>query len=170
MIGDALKNQLLLSAIALSLATISFTCWGYFWYAMLFDDLWQSLIGRSELELLRLAEKRGWLQSFNTYFISLAQASGLLVLIRWSRAKSYFEYQAIAAICSLLITVPVLGNAVLFAGQSTQLWLLDLIHFILGYAGMATVFWIIQMFHISFSDKVTRYQLLRDRIQKVLAR
>ncbi len=140
----AIHKKPLLLGLALALATIAFSQWGYFWYAMVFDDVWQSLIGHSELELIQLAERRGWVQTFNTYFISFVQASGLLALLFWSRVKSFFGYQAIAAICSLFIVVPALGNAVLFAGQSTSLWILDSFHFCLGYAGMALIFWISQ--------------------------
>lgn len=128
--------------LAILFATIAFTQWGYFWYAMLFDDLWQYLIGRSEQELIQFAEQRGWIQSFNTYFISLVQVCGLMILSLYSRKTSFLGYQTISAICSILITIPVLGNAVLFAGQSSKLWVLDFAHFVIGYAGIALVFWL----------------------------
>lgn len=130
-------------ALALILASFAFTNWGFIWYATVFDDVWQSLIGRSEEELVILAEQRGFLQTFNTYFISLVQACGLLIMCKMTRIKAFHEYQLIAVVLSVLIATPVLGNAVLFAGQSTPLWVLDFMHFILGYAGMALIFWMV---------------------------
>ena len=43
--------------LAIALATIAFTLWGFVWYATVFDDLWQSLITQGEDELIRLAEQ-----------------------------------------------------------------------------------------------------------------
>lgn len=139
---DLVHNKAVRYCLAVFLATIAFTQWGYLWYATVFDDLWQSLIGRSEQDLVFLAEQRGWVQSFNTYFISYVQATGLLTLSLMARAKSFLHYLLVALICTVLIATPVLGNAVLFAGQSYNLWVLDFTHFILGYAGMALTFWI----------------------------
>jgi len=34
--------------LAIILATIAFSLWGFVWYATVFDDVWQGLIGRSE--------------------------------------------------------------------------------------------------------------------------
>ena len=128
--------------IAIALATIAFTLWGFVWYATVFDDLWQSLITQGEDELIRLAEQRGFVQSIGKYTVSLFQAIGLYILIRLTGVKHLFGYLAIACVCSVLMAAPVLGNAVVFAGQSTALWGLDIGHFILGYAGMALTFWI----------------------------
>ena len=41
--------------LAIVLATLAFSLWGYIWYATVFDDVWQSLIGRSEAELITMA-------------------------------------------------------------------------------------------------------------------
>lgn len=142
MIRRVLQNTSVLTALALILATVAFTKWGYFWYAMLLDDVWQVLIGRTEAELVALAEGRGFLQTFNSWFISLVQACGLLTLIRMTRAKTLFRYLLVALICGALIVIPALGNAVLFAGQSSKLWALDSVHFLFGYLGMALVFWL----------------------------
>jgi hypothetical protein len=143
MIRRALQNSSVLTALALILATIAFTKWGYFWYAVLLDDVWQDLIGRTEVELIALAEARGFLQSFNSLFISFVQACGLLALIRMTKATGLFHYLAVALICGALLVIPALGNAVLFAGQSSPLWGLDSVHFLCGYLGMALVFWLV---------------------------
>ena len=45
--------------LAIILATLAFTLWGYIWYATVFDDVWQSLISRSETELIEMAVARG---------------------------------------------------------------------------------------------------------------
>jgi hypothetical protein len=137
-----LKNRPLRVGLALALATVAFTQWGFFWYAMLLDDIWQTLIGRTEEELIDLAAQRGFLQTFNSWFISLVQACGLLGLIQMAKAKSLLHYLFIALICGVLIVMPALGNAVLFAGQSSQLWGLDSLHFLCGYLGMALIFWL----------------------------
>lgn len=142
MIRRALQNTSVLTALALILATVAFTKWGYFWYAMLLDDIWQVLIGRTEEELIALAERRGFLQTFNVWFISFVQACGLLALIRMARAKTLICYLLVALICGALLVIPALGNAVLFAGQSSPLWALDSVHFLCGYLGMALVFWL----------------------------
>ncbi len=133
----------LTSLLALLLASFAFTKWGYIWYATAFDDLWQSLIGQTEDELIKLAESRGKLQTFFTYFISFVQAAGLMIMLKLTRVRSFIDYQFVAAVISVLIVSSALGNAVLFTGQSTQLWYLDILHFILGYAGMALTFWLI---------------------------
>jgi len=142
MICRTLQNIYFLTALALILATVAFTKWGYFWYAMLLDDIWQVLIGRTEEELIALAEGRGFLQTFNSWFVSLVQACGLLALIRMTKANGLFQYLSVALICGALLIIPALGNAVLFAGQSSQLWGLDSVHFLCGYLGMALVFWL----------------------------
>lgn len=121
------------------MATILFTQWGYFWYAMLLDDVWQSLIGKTELELIQLAEQRGPIQSFYTYGISLVQVLGLSFLMPKLNAKSFWDYQVLGLAISTFLVIPALGNAVLFAGQSFQLWLMDSMHFWLGYALIAFI-------------------------------
>ena len=142
MFQKASQLGILRTVVILSVATFAFTQWGYIWYATVFDDVWQSLIGRTEQDLVALAVSRGPIQSFFTYFISFVQAVGLFVLINIARAKTFWDYQFIAAVVALMIAVPVLGNAVLFAGTSIALWGLDIAHFILGYAGIALVFFI----------------------------
>jgi len=132
--------------LAIILATIAFTQWGFIWYATLFDDLWQTLIDRTEEELLVMAVSRGFIQTILTYLISLVQAVGLFLLIHMTRAKTFLDYQIIAAIVSSMIALPVLGNAVLFEGATGALWVLDFSHFIWGYAGMAGVFFIVKNF------------------------
>ena len=130
------------SLVGIVTATVLFSQWGYFWYAMLLDDLWQMLIGKTELELIALAEQRGLIQSFNTYFISLVQALGLYLVIKISRVKKLQEYLTLLCLIPLLFIIPALGNAVLFAGQSFELWILDSVHFFAGYLLMGGVFWV----------------------------
>jgi len=52
--------------LAIVLATLAFTLWGYIWYATVFDDVWQSLISRSETELIEMAVARGRIQDVFT--------------------------------------------------------------------------------------------------------
>ena len=137
--------------LAITLATIAFTLWSYIWYATVFDDIWQGLIERTEEELILMAEARGVAQTFFTCVISAVQVFGLYLLFRFTRAKTFWDYQIIAAIISVMIALPVLGNAVLFEGASEALWGLDFTHFVLGYAGIATVFYIMQNFGKSSS-------------------
>ncbi len=132
--------------LAITLATIAFTQWGYIWYATILDDVWQQLIERTEEELIVMAEARGYIQTVFTYLISAVQVFGLFLLLRIARAKTFWEHQIIAGIISVMIAMPVLGNAVLFEGSSKGLWVLDFTHFILGYAGIATVVYIVQNF------------------------
>jgi len=128
------------------LATLAFTCWGYIWYATIFDDIWQDLIGQSENALIVMAETRGASQTIMTYVISLIQVLGLYFVQRLTKAKTFIDYQTRGLIVSLFFVVPALGNAVLFAGSSEKLWVLDSLHFILGYAGIMLVFWLWQSF------------------------
>lgn len=128
------------------LATLAFTCWGYIWYATIFDDIWQDLIGQSENALIVMAETRGASQTIMTYVISLIQVLGLYFVQRLTKAKTFIDYQTRGLIVSLFLVVPALGNAVLFAGSSEKLWVLDSLHFILGYAGIMLVFWLWQSF------------------------
>lgn len=129
--------------LAIGLATLAFSFWGYLWYATFFDDVWQELIGQSEKGLIDVAAARGGLQTFFTYFISLVQALGLWWLVHLSGKKSFLGYQLVAGICSLMIATPVLGNGVLFANSPLWLWVIDFVHFILGYAGMALTLWLV---------------------------
>ncbi|MDB2439053.1 DUF1761 domain-containing protein [Hellea sp.] len=131
---------------AILLASIAFTQFGYIWYATIFDDVWQALINRTEEELIAMAVLRGFIQTVFTYLISAAQTLGLFLLIHIARAKSFWDYQIIAAIVSVMIAMPVLGNAVLFAGAPKTLWVLDFAHFILGYAGIAATLYIVLNF------------------------
>lgn len=128
---------------AILIAAFLFTQWGYFWYAMLLDDVWQSLIGKSELELIHLAEQRGVMQSISTHLISLVQAAGLFFVLFKCRSIRLLDYIAISFGISMLLIVPSLGNAVLFAGQSSQLWILDSGHFVFGYLLMGSTFWLV---------------------------
>ena len=143
MFKHVFASGMLRSTLAFILATFAFTQWGFIWYATIFDDIWQTLIGRTEEELISMAVTRGSIQSFFTYFISAVQVLGLFLLIGIARAKTFWDHQIIAAIVSVMIAVPVLGNAVLFEGASTALWGLDIAHFILGYAGIALVIYIV---------------------------
>jgi len=81
-----------------------------------------------------------------TYVISLIQVLGLYFVQRLTKAKTFIDYQTRGLIVSLFFVVPALGNAVLFAGSSEKLWVLDSLHFILGYAGIMLVFWLWQSF------------------------
>lgn len=127
--------------LAIFLATIAFTLWGYVWYATIFDDIWQELIKTSESDLIDLAVSRGALQGIFTYLISLIQVIGIFILLRWSRASSFLGYIMVSLVLSICIVLPALGNATLFAGTPTLLLLLDFGHFFIGYAGIAfTIF------------------------------
>jgi hypothetical protein len=130
--------------LAIVLATLAFTLWGFAWYATVFDDIWQSLIARSEGELIEMANMRGGFQNFFTYWISFVQAMGLFILLKWVKAKTFTQYIGLSLIVSTLIVLPALGNATLFAGTPTALLILDFGHFSLGYGGIAFVFFLIR--------------------------
>ena len=130
--------------LAIILSTFAFTQWGYIWYAVILDDTWQSLIGRTEDELIAMAAARGGIQTVLTYLISAVQVIGLLLLINMTCAKGFWAYQRVAVIVGFLFAVPILGNVVLFGGASKGLWALDVIHFIFGYIGIAIVFYVVQ--------------------------
>lgn len=138
------KGNLGRSVLAVILSTFAFTQWGYIWYAVVLDDTWQSLIQRTEDELILLAASRGIIQTVFTYLISAVQVIGLLLLLKVARAKTFWEYQLIAVILGFLFAVPILGNAVLFAGASKGLWALDGLHFVFGYVGISIVLYGIQ--------------------------
>ena len=132
--------------LAICLATIAFTLWGYIWYATVFDDVWQSLIGRSEGELIDMAVARGQWQNFFTVFISLVQALGIYIALRLTRAQTFLHHIGVSILLSTLIVLPALGNATLFAGTPVQLLILDYGHFLCGYAGMAFVIFLVAPF------------------------
>jgi len=140
------KNGKISTALMLLLACWAFTFWGFIWYATVFDDLWQYLIGQTEEDLILLAQSRGVSQTILTYIISLIQVVGLYILQTASRSKTFMEYQARGLLVSLFIIGPALGNEVLFAGSSEKLWLFDWLHFIFGYAGISLVFWLWQKY------------------------
>jgi len=129
--------------LAIVLATLAFSLWGFVWYATVFDDVWQRLIGRSEAELIDLAEARGRLQDVFTLVISLVQVIGIFILAKWVKARTFLQYIGLSIILSTLIALPSLGNATLFAGTPTALLVLDYGHFMLGYAGIAFVLFLI---------------------------
>ena len=131
------------NVVAIILAAIAFSLWGYIWYATVFDDVWQSLIGNSEQDLIALAAARGQWQNFFVIFISLVQAAGLFAVLRLTRSKTFLQYIGVSVLLSTLIVLPALGNATLFAGTPTRLLLLDYGHFLCGYVGMAFVIFLI---------------------------
>ena len=130
-------------ALALILATIAFSLWGYIWYATVFDDVWQSLIGRSETELIELAVARGGIQDVLVIVISFVQAVGIFFALKFMRAKTFWHYMGVSLLLSTLIVLPAIGNTTLFVGTPLNLLLLDYGHFLFGYAGIALVFFII---------------------------
>jgi len=129
--------------LAIFLATLAFTLWGYFWYATLLDDIWQELINKSEADLIVLAAARGPLQNIFTILISLIQVLGIYVALRWNKSVSFTHYMATSLVLSCLIVLPAIGNATLFAGTPVKLLMLDFGHFCLGYMGIAFVFFLI---------------------------
>lgn len=129
--------------LAVFLATLAFTLWGYFWYATLLDDIWQELINRSEADLIAMAVERGSIQNVFTFLISLVQVIGIYFALHWSKASSFLGHIGTSLVLSVLIVLPALGNATLFAGTPFLLLLLDFAHFCLGYAGIAFVFYLI---------------------------
>ena len=131
------------SIIAIILATLAFSLWGYIWYATVFDDVWQALIGKSETELLNLAIARGHTQSVFVIVISFVQALAIFVVLRWVKAKTFMQYMGVSLLLSTLVVLPSIGNATLFVGTPVGLLLLDYGHFLFGYAGIALVFFII---------------------------
>ena len=134
---------MLRTILAIVLATLAFSLWGYIWYATVFDDVWQSLIGRSEAELITMAETRGSIQDVFVVLISLVQAAGIFFALKFMRAKTFWHYMGVSVLLSTLLVLPALGNTTLFVGTPLNLLLLDYGHFLLGYAGMALVFFII---------------------------
>ena len=131
------------SIIAIVLATLAFSLWGYIWYATVFDDVWQALIGKSETELLNLAIARGHTQSVFVIVISFVQALAIFAVLRWVKAKTFMQYMGVSLLLSTLVVLPSIGNATLFVGTPAGLLLLDYGHFLFGYAGIALVFFII---------------------------
>ena len=136
---DLMRREIL----AIILATIAFTLWGYFWYATLFDDIWQNYIGRSEEELINLAVQRGAIQHVFTVLISLLHVLGVFACLKWIRATNFLKYMGLSLVLSSLIVLPAIGNTTLFAGTPIQLLILDYGHFLFGYAGISFVFFII---------------------------
>ncbi len=130
--------------VAIILAALAFSLWGYGWYATLFDDVWQSLIGRSEQELIDMTVARGQIQNILVIVISLVQATGLWALIKVTRAKTLFQHIGLGALVATLIVMPALGNATLFAGTPLALLILDYGHFLLGYMGIALTLFLVK--------------------------
>ncbi len=125
--------------LAIILATIAFTLWGYIWYATVFDDIWQGFIGRSEASLIDMAVARGRLQDVFTILISLVQVLAIYVALKWVKAKNFLQFIGLSLLLSTVVVMPALGNATLFAGTPLGLLILDYGHFLFGYAGIAFV-------------------------------
>jgi len=134
---------MLRTALAIILATLAFSLWGFIWYATVFDDVWQSLIFRSEQSLIDMAIARGHWNDVFVIFISLVQALGIWAALKFTRARKFWHYMAVSFGLSSLIVLPALGNATLFAGTPVKLLILDYGHFACGYAGMALVMFLI---------------------------
>ena len=130
--------------LAIVLATLAFTLWGYIWYATVFDDVWQSLISRSETELIEMAVARGRIQDVFTVVISLVQVLGIYAALKWVKARTFIHYIGVSLLLSTLVVMPALGNATLFAGTPLGLLVLDYGHFVFGYAGIALVFFLLK--------------------------
>ena len=130
--------------LAIILATLAFTLWGYIWYATVFDDAWQSLISRSETELIEMAVARGRIQDVFTVLISLVQVLGIYAALKWVKARTFIHYIGLSLLLSTLVVMPALGNATLFAGTPLGLLVLDYGHFVFGYAGIALVFFLLK--------------------------
>jgi len=130
--------------LAIILATLAFTLWGYIWYATVFDDVWQSLISRSETELIEMAVARGRIQDVFTVLISLVQVLGIYAALKWAGARTFIHYIGLSLLLSTLLVLPALGNATLFAGTPLGLLVLDYGHFVFGYAGIALVFFLLK--------------------------
>ena len=130
--------------LAIILATLAFTLWGYIWYATVFDDVWQSLISRSETELIEMAVARGRIQDVFTVLISLVQVLGIYAALKWAGARTFIHYIVLSLLLSTLVVMPALGNATLFAGTPVGLLVLDYGHFVFGYAGIALVFFLLK--------------------------
>ena len=129
--------------IAIILASLAFSLWGYVWYATVFDDIWQSLIGRSETELINLAVARGPIQDVFVLLISLPQAIVIYCLLKWTQARTFVQYIGLSVVLSSLIVLPSIGNTTLFVGTPLLLLTLDYGHFLLGYAGIAFVIFLV---------------------------
>jgi hypothetical protein len=129
--------------LAIILATLAFSFWGYVWYATVFDDVWQNLISTSESDLLNVAINRGAIQYLYVILISLLQVMAIFISLKWTRAKSFPEYMCISMGLSTLVVLPSIGNTTLFVGTPLGLLMLDYGYFLFGYAGIALVFFII---------------------------
>ncbi len=122
---------------AILIVSVAFSLWGYIWYAAIFDDIWQELIGRSETDLLNLAVSRGSLQTIFTFLVSIAQVTAILLILMWTRACSRLQYVGVSAVLSTLLVLPSIGNATLFAGTPLLLLALDYGYFLTGYVGIS---------------------------------
>jgi len=112
--------------LALILATLAFSLWGYIWYATLFDDVWQNLISRSEQELIDMATARGHWNDVYVLLVSFVQALGIMIGLSLARARTVFGYIGIGIGLATFIALPALGNATIFAGTPFMLLLTNI--------------------------------------------
>lgn len=139
--------------IAIALASIAFSLWGYVWYATVFDDIWQILIGRSEAELIDLAIARGPIQDVFVLLISIPQVIVIYLALMWAQARTFIQYISLSVVLSTLLVLPSIGNTTLFVGTPLLLLALDYGYFFFGYAGIALVFFIVAPPRKMFSNK-----------------
>jgi len=144
---------MLRNVLAITLASLAFSLWGYILYATVFDDLWQALIGRSETDLINLAISRGLIQDFWVIAISVVQVLGIWAVLKWVKARTFMHYIGVSLLLATLIVLPSAGNTTLFVGTPLALLLLDYGHFLFGYAGIALVLFILNVPHKKGSGK-----------------
>jgi len=127
------------SLTGILLATVVFYMLGFLWYGILFSDMWMAANDITEAAAEAHAAKLGVMMWIGGILITLLQVLGLAYILNHANASMLGTCVKIGAVIAVLIALPILLYAHIYAGVSHQAVLLDFAHMLIGYVLVGAV-------------------------------
>ena len=127
------------SLVGILLATLVFYLLGALWYGLVFSDMWMAANGITEAAAKAHADKMGVMVWIGGILITLLQVLGLAYILNHAGASLLGTCVKICAVIAVLMALPLLMYAHIYAGASHQAVALDFAHILIGYALVGAV-------------------------------
>lgn len=119
-----------LNPIGIAIASVAFYIVGFLWYGLIFSDAWMAAEGVSK-EAAE-AESPAWMGV--GFVITVMQAVGLAIVLKWKGVESLGDAAMTAVILWALFALPfTLYDFIYTPGHNTTLLMIDASHLLVGW-------------------------------------
>jgi len=126
-------KSITLNLLGIIVATVVFYLLGYLWYGMFFSEMWLAFNGISEADVAAQAAKLGDMMYIAGAVITLMQVLGLAYILHLAKASTLFTSVKTCTIIAVLIALPLMMYAHIYAGASHEAVALNFAHTLVGY-------------------------------------